>query len=162
MQKLSTIQSSNSKMFSHMQYSLAFTTSIFLSSLTAASPILNQRQTVDCTDPRADLESSCWTTLHIPQYLTSWIKTTPTCGIHDNDRNCCKADEAWSTCFLRLAHGRPGGDCTQISSEKCSWDPSLASDLAPSIAPQVRYVLRNVYTINNLITSLYSGELSRS
>lgn len=144
-----------------MQYSLVLGSSVLLTSLASASPVLSQRQKPDCVNPRASFSSSCWTTLDIPQYLDNWIKTTPNCERNGGDgSSCCTVDEAWSTCFLRLAHGVAGADCSEISAPTCSWDPTLASNLPPAIKPQVRYVVRNIYVINNFFTELTSGRLS--
>ena len=139
-----------------MQYSIVLGSSVLLTSLAAASPLLNQRQRSNCVNPAAVFSSSCWDTLDIPNYLNNWIKTTPTC---EDGRSCCIADEPWSTCFLRLAHGVAGADCSEISSNTCSWDPTLAPDLPPAIKPQVTYVMRNIYVINSLFTTLSSGKL---
>ena len=142
-----------------MQYSLVLRSSVLFTSLASASPLLNERQTIDCVNPQASFSSSCWDTLDIPKYLNNWIKTTPKCEPNGRGIGCCIADEPWSTCFLRLAHGVSGADCSEISSTTCSWDPTLASDLAPAIKPQVRYVMRNIYVINSLFTELSSGKL---
>ena len=142
-----------------MQYSIVLGSSVLLTSLASASPLLNQRQTSDCVDSRAIFSSSCWDTLDIPKYLNNWIKMTPKCEGNGDGSSCCTADEPWSTCFLRLAHGIAGADCSEISFAKCSWDPTLASDLPPAIKPQVRYVMRNIYVINSLFTELSSGTL---
>ena len=117
-----------------------------------ASPIpetiLQRRQTVNCTDLNADFDSSCWATLGLSDYLiypqTGWMFTTPSCSEDSSDTNCCKPDEPWSTCYLHLAHGVAGSDCSEINPQSCTWDPSL--DVNPSIAAQVRYVMRNIYS----------------
>ena len=100
----------------------------------------------------ADFDESCWATLGLSDYLldpvTGWNVTTRRCSLVEDDTDsdgsdCCKIGEPWSKCFLHLAHGVAGSDCSEINAQMCSWDPTLAVD--PSIAPQVRYVMRNIY-----------------
>ena len=120
--------------------------------LAIASPIpetiLHRRQAVNCTDLSADFDSSCWATLGLSDYLiypqTGWMFTTPSCTEDSSGANCCKPDEPWSTCYLHLAHGVAGDDCSEINPQFCTWDASL--DVDPSIAAQVRYVMRNIYS----------------
>lgn len=126
----------------------------------AASPIpettVQTRQVVNCTDLEANFDSSCWTTLGLSRYLeypeTGWIFTTPKCTEDQGGANCCKPDQPWSTCYLRLAHGYPGQDCSEINSQACTWDATLAVD--PRIAAEVRYVIRNIYS---MFSSSYSA-----
>lgn len=97
-------------------------------------------------------DTRCWGILNVGVYLTDpvvgWNRTVPVCGIRgsDSDRNntekCCEASEPWSTCYLRLATLNPGLDCTSLESPYCSIVP--AHDLAPIIAPQVHYVIKNI------------------
>ena len=127
-----------------------------------ASPIpettLQRRQTVNCTDLKADFDSSCWVTLGLSDYLihpqTGWTFTTPSCTENSSGANCCKPDEPWSTCYLHLAHGVAGDDCSEINPQSCTWDASL--DVDPSIAAQVRYVMRNIYSkpLNRVYTGI--------
>lgn len=53
----------------------------------------------------------------------------------------CKAQELWSTCFLRLGLGVTGGDCTQIASKTCT-APKVAS---PPPTAQIYYGMWNIY-----------------
>ena len=158
-------------MYFNMQACVTFTSAILLISRISASPVENPNYpraadfVVNCTNVEAIFDSSCWDALHIPEYLTNWNKTTPICAA-DNDgtdqdgSTCCVPGEPWSTCFLRLAHGVAGADCSSVIAQTCSWDPTLSPDLPPSVVPQVRYVTRNIYAINSLIASLYDGETS--
>ena len=119
----------------------------------ASSPIpevsLQSRQTINCTDLKASFDSSCWTTLGLSDYLeypeTGWMFTKPICTEGQSGANCCKPDQPWSTCYLRLAHGYAGQDCSEINPQTCTWDSTLAVD--PSIAAEVRYVTRNIYSM---------------
>lgn len=110
------------------------------------------RATFNCTDLHADFDETCWAYLGLSDYLldpvTGWNKTTRICstvedGTDSDGSDCCKPDQPWSTCYLHLAHGVAGSDCSEINAQMCSWDPTMA--VAPSIAPQVRYVMRNIY-----------------
>ena len=122
----------------------------------AAAPksLVETRQLIDCRDMAAEFDESCWATLGLSDYLldpvTGWNVTTRRCSMVDDGTDsdgsdCCKGDEAWSKCFLRLAHGVAGSDCSEINAQVCTWDSTLA--VAPSIAPQVRYVMRNIYSM---------------
>ena len=116
-----------------------------------AAPI-EPRALVNCTDMSADFDESCWATLGLSDYLldpvTGWNATTRRCstvedGTDSDGSDCCKTDQPWTTCYLHLAHGVAGSDCSEINAQMCTWDPTLAVD--PRIAPQVRYVMRNIY-----------------
>lgn len=115
-------------------------------------PPVEPRQLIDCKDMAAEFDESCWATLGLSDYLldpvTGWAATTRTCstvadGTDSDGSDCCKGDEPWSKCFLRLAHGVAGSDCSEINAQVCTWDSTLA--VAPIIAPHVRYVMRNIY-----------------
>ena len=158
-------------MYFNMQYLIAFNSAIVSISLISASPVTNPKHTragnfvVNCTDAEAIFDSSCWDTLHVPEYILNWNRTTPICaadkdGTDQDGSTCCEPDEPWSTCFLRLAHGIAGADCSSVIAQTCSWDPTLSPDLPSSVVPQVRYVMRNIYVINSLIASLYYGKSS--
>ncbi len=118
---------------------------------------LQARNTSSCTDLEADRSTVCWDELDIPGYLAGWNQTTPTCPAGDDGSSCCHAQEPWTTCFLRLAYGRGGADCTSINPQLCSYD-QLSPSLDPSIAPKVGYVVWNIVTINSFFTSYYAGK----
>lgn len=116
------------------------------------APPLEERDVVNCTDMSADFFDVCWTQLGLTDYLqdpeTGWNVTTRICsetndGSDSDGSHCCKPGQPWSTCFLHLAHGFAGDDCSTINTGSCSYDATLAVD--PSIAPKVRYVMRNIY-----------------
>lgn len=67
---------------------------------------------------------------------------------------CIPANEEWSTCFLRLGKGDSGLNCSQISvnTNDCAYNAALAPDLDPKIAPQVRYILRTIFSKFNART----------
>ena len=121
----------------------------FVASFPLPEVSLQIRQTVNCTDLKASFDSSCWTALGLSDYLeypeTGWMFTTPKCSEGQSADNCCEPDQPWSTCYLRLAHGYPGQDCSEINPQACTWDSTLAVD--PRIAAEVRYVTRNIYSI---------------
>ena len=115
---------------------------------------LEERQTYNCTDLAASFDYRCWNELDLSGYLndpeTGWNHTVRMCSeeqsAESNDgADCCKVGEAWTTCYLRLGHGTPGQDCSQINSQFCSYQSTLAPDLDPSVKPQVQYVMKNIY-----------------
>lgn len=136
---------------------------------------LAARQRVDCNDTKTTFDESCWNILDISGYLnhpvTGWNHTVPICTSEDLDDTCCIATEPWTTCYLRLAHGTGGTDCSQINAQFCSYDPTLNVD--PRIQPYVAYTIKNIYgmshyhpvpkicltsqstAINNLFTTWY-------
>lgn len=112
-------------------------------------PDLDIRQVVNCTDLKASFDSSCWNTLDLEGYLDDpdigWNRTTATCIGDEDDATCCLSTEPWTTCYLRLAHGFPGTDCSEINAQDCSYDSSLAVN--PRIAPYVAYTTKTIYGI---------------
>ena len=124
---------------------------------------LEVRQNKACTDIRAEPNADCWDHLDIPGYLNDptkgWIATTPKCSPDGGDQsNCCTSTEPWSTCFLRLARGTPGADCSTINQQSCTLDNQLDPRLDPSIVVKVGYVVRSIESIGNLFINYYSGE----
>lgn len=102
---------------------------------------ISPRLSIDCSDIGAVLSGSCWKTLDLSGFLSSWNKTTPLCNGtgHESDGSaCCVAGEPWSTCFLRLAHGSSGVDCSVI---KCSFDAYLSASLPETTRAKVYYVM---------------------
>ena len=97
-------------------------------------------------------DARCWNILNVDVYLNDpiigWNKTVPICGVRGDPEKwkssstCCDPTEPWSTCFLRLATLNPGLDCTSLETPLCSFGPKEI--VAPSIAPQVHYVLKNI------------------
>lgn len=131
---------------------------------------MEKRQVVNCTDPRALFDGSCWATLNLTYYLNKWNHTTPTCptsvnitkddegsveGIHDyseyDGSSCCKLNEPWTTCFLRVAAGRPASDCSVINTQSCHYDLTATDS---TLAPEVRYILKTIYGIYIILNCL--------
>ena len=148
-----------------LSLSLIFTASAWLH-LSQASPIntgsniadVGIRDTINCTDLRAESSTLCWDQLNIYDYIAGWNRTTPTCQASvGDDSNCCNPAEPWTTCFLRLAYGHAGSDCTGVNPQTCSLG-QLSPNLDPSIAPKVGYVVRTIVSINSLFISFYRGE----
>lgn len=110
---------------------------------------LDKRYMINCTDPRTSFDIACWGQLDLSDWLnnptTGWNKTTPICDATQDSAACCTPGEAWTTCFLRLAHGFGGADCTEINAQTCSLD--MTQNVSPVIGPQVHYVLKNIYGI---------------
>lgn len=125
-------------------------------------PLQEKRQTVNCTDLSAAFNSECWQQLQLSNYLLGggewglgWNKSTRVCDtesadVNNNDgTNCCLPEEAWTTCYLRLAQGGGTQDCSQINAQFCSMpsENALSAGLANSIRPEVQYVQKNIYGI---------------
>ena len=116
----------------------------------SASPIY-PRAAINCTDLASEFNSACWAQLGVSDFLnnpkTGWNVTTKMCSADSNDdgSDCCEAHEPWSTCFLRLALGAAGADCTNIGSQFCNYQGQLSSAISPSIAPQYHYVARAIF-----------------
>ena len=116
--------------------------------------VLQERQTYNCTDLEAAFDSRCWNELNLSGFLmdpdTGWNHTVRVCSEVESAENndgsdCCKQGEPWTTCFLRLAHGTPGQDCSQINSQFCSYQSALAPSLDPAVKPQYQYIMKNIY-----------------
>jgi hypothetical protein len=140
----------------------------FAISLTIASPVssvdsflssrqLNVQPLVNCTDLTSAFDSSCWKTLDLSNYLnnatTGWNKTTSICDITHDSSRCCIAGEPWTTCFLRLAHGTGGSDCSEINVQTCSLD--MHQTVTADMAPQVHYVMKTIYSTYLRICSTF-------
>ena len=128
---------------------------------------VDTRQVVNCTDLKASFDSSCWETLNLEGYLndpeTGWNRTAAICAGDEDDAACCLPTEPWTTCYLRLAHGFPGTDCSEINAQDCSYNPSLAVD--PRIAPYVAYTMKTIYgtySQRSLLKPLLTSGLQRS
>lgn len=141
----------------------------FIFSLASCSPLLTsigprslESRGINCVDTATAFDSSCWDTLNIAKFLndpvTGWKRTTPICTLSDSGATCCRADEPWSTCFLRLYSGKPGTDCSDIAHIKndCQLQ-SPAPDLTPSIAASARYVVYAIVSIGGLFESIGSS-----
>ena len=116
--------------------------------------ILEQRETYNCTDLKAPFDSRCWRELGLSGFLmdptTGWNHTVRMCSDVESAENndgsdCCKQGEPWTTCFLRLAHGTPGQDCSQINSQFCSYQSDLDPSLDISVKPEIQYIMKNIY-----------------
>ena len=118
------------------------------------SMTLVERDTYNCTDLQASFDSRCWQELGLSGYMmdpnTGWNHTIRICSqvqsAENNDgSDCCKVGEPWTTCYLRLAHGTPGQDCSQINSQFCAYQSDLSPSLDPNVKPQVQYIMKNIY-----------------
>lgn len=108
----------------------------------SATPKVVASEGVDCTDPHAQADPSCWNTLGLTDFLYNWNQSTPTCpGL--NTSACCVDGEAWSTCFLRLTQTSAGGSCYNIPG--CVNEVGgLSEDLPKEDLPKYRYVIYNI------------------
>ena len=124
--------------------------------ITTESTTSSASITVNCTAPNALYDESCWGALNLSDWLLNWNQTVKRCGPgHTSGVECCMVDEAWVTCFLRLAHKSPVGlGCGIITQSGCIENDFLSVD--SSILPQVRYVNKNIYCeyIGNLRISI--------
>jgi len=119
-------------------------------SLALASPI--KIRAVDCLDSAAPYDQSCWATLDLSNWITTWRTATPPCTYADDGAHCCNPssapNEPWTACFLRLALADADYDCDVLNSDSCSLAgftlaPSLSLDSTSSA--QYRYTVRNIY-----------------
>ena len=85
----------------------------------------------DLSDTTGATYSSCWDTLGMNQWMVSWNYTAKP----------CKPGEMWSTCFLRLAYGSGGYDCSRLGSLNCT-APQLGGPITDA---QVFYGAYNIY-----------------
>ncbi|KAL8642102.1 MAG: hypothetical protein Q9226_008546 [Calogaya cf. arnoldii] len=75
----------------------------------------------------------------------------------ENQADCCQASWEWSTCFLKLGI-RTGYNRTTISQDTCAYSPILRDGiLAPSIVPQVRYILLNISYVHAFFDDWYTS-----
>ncbi|KAL8657547.1 MAG: hypothetical protein Q9226_001807 [Calogaya cf. arnoldii] len=77
--------------------------------------------------------------MNVGEYLITWPLN-----------NICEVGELWSMCYIRLATGKSGVDCTNLDSPSCNVEivKALMPNVDASIAPLVRYVIasmQNVY-----------------
>ena len=88
----------------------------------------------NCTDLSATtgvLNWTCWDTLGMNQYMFNWNYTA----------EACKSGELWSTCFLRVAYGSDGYDCSRLGSLNCT-APRLGGPVKDA---QIFYGAQNIY-----------------
>ena len=74
---------------------------------------------------------SCWNNLGMFEWMMKWNSSTTT----------CKPQEIWSSCFLRLAYGSAGYDCSTLGSLNCT-APRLGG---PVTDPRIFYGAYNIY-----------------
>ncbi len=122
--------------------------------LTSASPVtqpyLRGRQ-ADCTDRTKGFDSTCWgasSGLGLSAWLTNWNATTPVCTTPAQN-GCCKPNEVWANCFVRLGtNGLVTEDCSIIN-KACASEPTYAEEPVSSIiAPEVYYIIHNIYCMS--------------
>ena len=126
---------------------------------------LEPRQWVNCEDEKANFDASCWDTLKLTDWLTGWNAYTPICTDDRSDprmdgSGCCRQDEGWARCFLRLARGTNDQDCTVINDQKCASDIEVDPSLPKDIMPQVRYIQKNIHEINNFFSNYFQGMIA--
>ena len=115
---------------------------------------IEERATYNCSDLKATFDRRCWVELGLSGFLidptAGWNHTVRICedveSVESNDgSDCCKTGEPWTTCFLRLAHGTPGQDCSQINSQFCAYQSNLDPSMDPAVKPQYQYIMKNIY-----------------
>ena len=107
-----------------------------------------QNRAVDCLDSAAPYDDSCWGTLNLTVWLSTWKATTPSCTSADDGSHCCSlstaSDGTWTACFLRLALANADYDCSVFNGDSCALAGfTLASDLDldTTRVAQYRYVV---------------------
>lgn len=79
---------------------------------TPSATTAKSTSTPNCTDlsnSTGAVYPSCWDILGMDEWMFEWNSATMT----------CKGEEIWSTCFLRLAYGSAGYDCSTLGNLKC-------------------------------------------
>ncbi len=122
--------------------------------LISASPLRPRQQSHNCTDIHAVFDSRCWAELGMVDFLnnpkTGWNATTKSCDTSADGLNCCVPNENWSNCFMRLALGSPGHDCSQIDGQFCNFQLPAAGQVDPTLQPKYQYTLKAIYGKNPL------------
>ena len=134
-------------------YLLSISSTVMLAPLSHAWPATSEQVSrgANCAGgSAAPYDEFCWSSLGLSGWLKEWNATAPRCGSFDDGTKCCgpnkNTNESWSTCFLRLALGDSDFDCTQINEKSCSLEGfRLSASANSSNAPQLRYVVRNIY-----------------
>ena len=125
----------------------AFPASLLGSGRTAPSTSQSANSSAaNCTDFSSStgaVYASCWDGLGMSQYMSQWNFTAEGCG----------KGETWSTCFLRLAYGSAGYDCSRLGSFNCT-APTFGG---PVTDPQVFYGAYNIYS-KRILLSIYETE----
>ncbi|KAL8733017.1 MAG: hypothetical protein Q9166_002415 [cf. Caloplaca sp. 2 TL-2023] len=100
-------------------------------------------QTAACKEPGGPngVNSRCWELLGLTDYTKAWWTANST---------RCAAETGFSTCFLQV-HNLGLSDCTGIKPNSCP-DPIVGG-----YTPQDWYILYNIYTINQVLYSLYTA-----
>lgn len=126
--------------FSHELVALAAITFFSSSIASPVAPAPQPSNRVNCDNPKTGVAASCWKSLKVADYLTSWEKK--------NFGNC-EEGQAWSTCFNIVAATLPGHDCLEINSAKCvEFDPKLHY-----LSPQWYYGSYNTWSINQFFSA---------
>ncbi|KAM0794009.1 hypothetical protein BDR22DRAFT_49925 [Usnea florida] len=115
----------------------------------SATTAHNTSATPNCTDLSGTTGAtypSCWNSLGMFEWMMNWNSSTTT----------CKPQEIWSSCFLRLAYGSAGYDCSTLGSLNCT-APRFGG---PVTDPHIFYGAYNIYAINTYFltweTALYA------
>ena len=144
-----------------------------------AAPLANllpRQYDAECAEAGQTYRSSCWDKHDLAKYLTDpvtgWNITTQTCGTRNDPAGCdttrtCLKDEAWSTCYLRIATGNAGRSCLSLGGEDCDPMTLLSTDatgkndslphLDPSIRAQARYIVKSIYRVESFFESYFNG-----
>ena len=128
-----------------------------------------------------DISNYLGNTNPTPSNPKGWVWDHPQCDMNTvpgyNGIGCCYPGEPWSSCFLRYGWGQPGSNCTTIDPQHCAWSqpahctfkmgyllhifsnvPLVSPSLDPWEAARVRYVMWNIYQINDLFTTYFTGK----
>lgn len=102
---------------------------------------------VNCTNPTAILDSSCWESLKVPDYLKSWRETY----------KGCNNSESWSTCFLRYSTGVAGVNCDTIDATSCN-SADRTPTLDPAVQGQAHYAQVAILGVSQLFQGYNQGK----
>lgn len=126
---------------------------LLLSYLVAAAPLHIPRD-VNCLDLGAPYDESCWGTLDLSDWITSWKASIRTCTSLDDGTNCCNPNtapnEPWTACFLRITLADADYDCSVFNGDSCGLAGfQMSSGIFglgnATLLAQYRYAVRNIY-----------------
>ena len=144
-----------------------FIGSVWITAIATSTDVISDRYLEERTQlvggncsSLTNIEATCWSQLHISNYLSQWVGAHQTCKTGGSGTDCCIAGEPWSTCFIRLAYGSRyatyGMNCTGFNGCR---EPPLAPSLPDGITIQDFYVLNGIYAMNALFRELNGCEL---
>ena len=86
-------------------------------SISHVSPsLIRRRQDDRCADllqcdvkhalENQGLQAECYNCLSVPQWLRDYQANITTCSPSDNSKHCCRPEEVWANCFIRILNSQ--------------------------------------------------------